>query len=219
VRAPDNLELAILAGGPGTRLAEETELKPKPIVEIGGRPILWHILKHYACYGHREFFIALAYKGDEIKRYFLDRARLRGDMTLRPVRGELQRCGGMIEDWTLQLIDTGTDTMTGGRVKRLEANLRGQTFMVTYGDGVADVDLHALLDFHKRYRCLATVTAVRPPARFGGLILDGDRVTKFSEKPQSGEGWINGGYLVFEPALFDEFLKEDCSLESDVLEN
>jgi glucose-1-phosphate cytidylyltransferase len=218
VRTPDNLKVAILAGGLGTRLAEETELKPKPMVEIGGRPILWHILKHYACYGHREFFIALGYKGDEIKRYFLDRARLRGDMTLRPGRGELQRCGGAIEDWTLHLIDTGRDTLTGGRVKRLEPKLRGQTFMVTYGDGVADVDLHALLDFHKRAGLLATVTAVRPPARFGGLVFDGDRVAKFSEKPQSGEGWINGGYLVFEPELFDEFLTGDCSLESNVLE-
>jgi glucose-1-phosphate cytidylyltransferase len=203
VRAPANLKIAILAGGMGSRPAEETELKPKPMVEIGGRPILWHILKHYASYGHREFFIALGYKGDEIKRYFLDRARLSGDMALRAARGELQRCGGVTEDWTLHLIDTGRDTTTGGRVKRLEADLRGQTFMVTYGDGVADVDLHALLDFHKHAGCLATVTAVRPPARFGGLIFDGDRVAKFSEKAQSGEGWIHGGYLVFEPELFD----------------
>lgn len=138
MRLPDNLKIAILAGGMGSRLAEETELKPKPMVEIGGRPILWHILKHYASYGHREFFIALGYKGDEIKRYFLDRARLSGDPTLRPAHGELQRCGDVIEDWTLRLIDTGGDATTGGRVKRLEADLRGQTFMVTYGDGVAD---------------------------------------------------------------------------------
>ena len=218
MRAPDNLNIAILAGGMGTRLAEETELKPKPMVEIGGRPILWHILKHYACFGHREFFIALGYKGDEIKRYFLDRARLSGDMTLRPACGELHRSGGVIEDWTLHLIDTGRDTMTGGRVKRLEPKLRGQTFMVTYGDGVADVNLSALLDFHKRNGCLATITAVRPPARFGGLIFDGDRVAKFSEKPQAGEGWINGGYLVFEPEVFDKFLTENCSLEFDVLD-
>src|SRR5258708_25345228 len=188
------------------------------MVEIGGRPILWHILKHFAHYGYQEFFIALGYKGDEIKRYFLDRASLDGDMTLRLAGGGLERRGGEIEDWTLHLVDTGKDTLTGGRNKPLEPSLRSQTFMVTYGDGVSDIDLNALLDFHKSCGRLATVTAVRPPARLGGLIFDGDLVARFTEKPQAGEGWINGGYLVFEPELFDHFLTDNCSLESDVLE-
>lgn len=217
-KEPASLKIAILAGGLGTRLSEETELKPKPLVEVGGRPILWHILKHYAHYGHREFFVALGYKGEEIKRYFLERANLDGDMTLRMGRGELERCGTQVEDWTLHLVDTGKDTLTGGRVKRLQPGLGNQTFMVTYGDGVADIDLNALLDFHQSCGRLATVTAVRPPARFGGLVFDGNLVSSFTEKPQAGEGWINGGYLVFEPELFDRFLTGNCSLESDVLE-
>jgi glucose-1-phosphate cytidylyltransferase len=216
--ATSNIKTVILAGGLGTRLSEETDLKPKPMVEIGGRPILWHILKHYSHYGHREFFVALGYKGDEVKRYFLDRASLTGNMTLFPGRGEVQRSGGEIEDWTLHLIDTGKDTMTGGRVKLLQSNFQGQTFMVTYGDGLADVNFHALLAFHRRCGRLATITAVRPPARFGSMIFDGDLVAKFSEKPQAGEGWINGGFLVFEPGVFDHFLTNNCSLEYDLLE-
>jgi glucose-1-phosphate cytidylyltransferase len=171
VRAPDKPHIAIRAGGWGSRLAEETELKPKPMVKVSGRLILWHILKHDARYRQREFCIALGYKSDEIKRHFLDRARLSRDITLRPACGELHRSGGFMEDWTLHLMDTGRDTMTGGRVKRPEADLRGQTFRVTCDDGVADMDLHAWLDFHKRNGCLGTVIAVRPPARFGGLVF------------------------------------------------
>jgi glucose-1-phosphate cytidylyltransferase len=214
----NSISIVILAGGRGTRLAEETEVKPKPMVEIGGRPILWHILKHFAHYGHREFFVALGYRGEDIKRYFLDRRRLSGDMTLQLTGDKLERHGGEIEDWTLHLIDTGRDTLTGGRVNRLASKLSGNTFMVTYGDGVANVDLHALLKFHKSHGKLATVTAVRPPARFGSLIFDGELVARFSEKNQADEGWINGGYLVFEPEVFQQFVKADCSLESDVLE-
>lgn len=212
------IKTVVLAGGLGTRLTEETEVKPKPMVEIGGRPILWHILKHYAHYGHQEFVIALGYKGEEIKKYFLDRARLNGDMTVRLARGEMEQRGGEAEDWTVHLMETGKETLTGGRVKRLEGQLAGETFMVTYGDGVSDVDLAALLEFHRCCGRLATVTAVRPPARFGSLIFAGNLVSRFSEKPQTGEGWINGGYLVFEPEVFEHFVKEDCSLESDVLE-
>jgi glucose-1-phosphate cytidylyltransferase len=217
-KGSENIKVVILAGGLGTRLAEETEVKPKPMVEIGGHPILWHILKHYSQYGHQEFFIALGYKGEYIKRYFLDQASLNGDMTIRMARREMEPHGGEIEDWTMHLIDTGGNTLTGGRVKRLEPCLRHATFMVTYGDGVANIDLKALLEFHKSRGRLATVTAVRPPARFGGLIFNGDLVARFSEKPQAGEGWINGGYLVLEPEVFDHFLTGDCSLEADVLE-
>jgi glucose-1-phosphate cytidylyltransferase len=216
-QGPEGIKVVILAGGLGTRLAEETELRPKPMVEIGGRPILWHILKHYSHFGHHEYFIALGYKGEEIKRYFADRARLEGDMTIWLARGKSDRHGGEIEDWTMHLIDTGRETLTGGRVKSLEPFLRNARFMVTYGDGVSDIDLHALLEFHKACGRLATVTAVRPPARYGGLIFDGNLVATFSEKPQAGEGWINGGYLVFEPGIF-EHLKCDCSLEADTLE-
>jgi len=215
---PEDIKVVVLAGGYGTRLAEETEVRPKPMVEIGGRPILWHILKHFSHFGHREFFVALGYKGDEIKRYFVDRTRLNGNMTIRMASGELEQHGGDLEDWTVHLVDTGRDTLTGGRTKRLEPCLKSQTFMVTYGDGVADVDLAALLHFHHDCGRLATVTAVRPPARFGGLIFEGDLVARFTEKPQAGEGWINGGFLVLEPGVFRYFSDEDCSLEATVLE-
>jgi glucose-1-phosphate cytidylyltransferase len=213
-----SMKVVILAGGYGTRLAEETELKPKPMVEIGGYPILWHILKHYAHFGHSEFLFALGYKGDEIKRYFLERTSLSGDMTIRLAGGGLERHPRDLEDWTVHLVETGLDTNTGGRVRQLESMVGGETFLVTYGDGVSDVDLRALLEFHKSTGRLATVTAVRPPARFGGLIFDGDLVARFTEKPQSGEGWINGGYLVFEPGIFRYLTSSTCSLEGDALE-
>ncbi|MGA8222569.1 MAG: glucose-1-phosphate cytidylyltransferase [Candidatus Acidiferrales bacterium] len=212
------MRVVILAGGIGSRLAEQTELKPKPLVEIGGHPILWHILKHYAFYDHREFFIALGYRGDDIKRYFVERTSLNGDITLRPARNQLRRHGGDFEDWTLHMIDTGEDTNTGGRVKRLEEELHDQPFLLTYGDGVSNLDLKSLVEFHKSCGRLATVTAVRPPARFGGLIFDGDLVVKFTEKPQIGEGWINGGFLVFEPGVFKYLANDNTSLESDALE-
>lgn len=212
------MKVVILAGGAGTRLAEQTELKPKPMVEIGGYPILWHILKHYAHHGNSEFYIALGYRGDDIKRYFLERTSLNGDMTIRLACGKLSRHAGAIDDWTVHLVDTGTETNTGGRVKRLQHSLGNQTFMLTYGDGVSDVDLSSLAAFHKSSGRLATVTAVRPPARFGGLIFNGDLVARFTEKPQAGEGWINGGFLVFEPGIFDYLEGDGSSLESDTLE-
>jgi glucose-1-phosphate cytidylyltransferase len=212
------MKCVILAGGLGTRLAEETELRPKPMVEIGGRPILWHIMKHYAHYGVREFFIALGYKGEVIKRYFLEYYSLSNDLTVDLRNGVVTPRQRESEDWTVHLIDTGFSTLTGGRVKRLQSFLDDGTFMVTYGDGVSDIDIGALLDFHKRTGCIATVTAVRPPARFGGLFFEGDRVVGFSEKPQSGEGWINGGYIAFEPAIFDYLPGDQSGLELDGLE-
>jgi glucose-1-phosphate cytidylyltransferase len=212
------VKVVILAGGLGTRLAEETEVIPKPMVEIGGRPILWHIMKHYAHYGFNEFFIALGYKGEVIKRYFRDYYDLSGSMTINLTQGSIQVHNKQSEDWIIHLIDTGLNTMTGGRIKHLEPWLNKETFMVTYGDGVCNIDLHDLLAFHKACGRIATVTAVRPPARFGGLVFEGDLVSKFTEKPQIGEGWINGGFLVFEPAIFNYLEKESDSLEVDALE-
>lgn len=212
------MKVVILAGGLGTRLAEETEVKPKAMVEIGGRPIVWHIMKHYSHYGFKEFFIALGYKGATIKQYFLDCYNLNGDVTIDFSKGEIVTRNKEHEDWTVHLIDTGLPTNTGGRVKRLERWLGDGTFMATYGDGVCDVDLQALLRFHRSHGRIATVTAVRPPARFGGLVFDGDLVAEFTEKPQIGEGWINGGFMVVEPAIFKYLEGDNSTLEIDALE-
>lgn len=212
------MNVVILAGGYGTRLAEETEVRPKPLVQIGSEPILWHILKHYSHFGINEFYVALGYLGDEIKRYFVDRQRLEGSMTVDLSDGTIGRHDFVGENWKVHLIETGIHSMTGGRVLRLKEHLRRGTFLVTYGDGVADVDINELIAFHKREGLVATVTAVRPPARFGGLALKGNRVARFSEKPQTGEGWINGGFLVCEPAIFDYLEGDDSVLETDALE-
>jgi glucose-1-phosphate cytidylyltransferase len=212
------MKVVILAGGLGTRLAEETELKPKPMVEIGGRPILWHIIKHYAQYGFNEFLIALGHRGDVIKQYFRDYHSLSGDMTIQIGSGAARRHVDPVEEWTIHLIDTGADTNTGGRLRRLQSWLRDEPFLLTYGDGVGDVDLDELVRFHRRTGRLATVTAVRPPARFGGLIFDGDLVSEFTEKPQIGEGWINGGFMVLEPGVFNYLDGDQASLETHALE-
>ena len=208
----------ILAGGLGTRLAEETDVRPKPMVEIGGRPILWHILKHFAHHGCREFVIALGYKGEVIKQYFREYQALDGDMTVSLADGTVQRHLGAHDDWVVHLVDTGLETQTGGRLGRLRSWVGDERFLLTYGDGVCNVDLRALMEFHARCGRTATVTAVRPPARFGGLIFDGDLVAEFTEKPQIGEGWINGGYMVLEPGVFDLIAGDRTSLEIDVLE-
>ena len=214
-------KVVLLAGGLGTRLAEETEINPKPMVEIGEHPILWHIMKCYSHYGFQDFYIALGYKGDTIKRFFLDYYSLKGSMTIDIPTGDIRRHDRECENWKVHLIDTGTATNTGGRVKRLEPHLKGATFMLTYGDGVCDVDLRALLAFHRKHGKLATVTAVRPPARFGGLVFDGDNrdlVAEFSEKPQIGEGWINGGFMVLEPEALEYLSADTDSLEIHALE-
>jgi len=213
------MKAVILAGGLGTRLSEETELKPKPMVEIGGRPILWHILKHFAHYDIKEFLIAIGYRGEVIKQYWRDYHSLNGDMTIRVGAGEVVRHVEEPDDWTVHLIDTGHDTNTGGRLWRLRSWLDRETFMVTYGDGVADIDLCELLRFHRKCGRIATVTAVRPPARFGGLVFEGDLVSEFTEKPQAGEGWINGGFMVLEPRVFEYLTGDGTSLESDALEH
>jgi glucose-1-phosphate cytidylyltransferase len=211
------METVVLAGGLGTRLAEETEARPKPMVEIGGRPILWHILTHYAAHGFDEFVVALGYKGDVVKRFFLEYAGVIGGLSVDLARGRVTRHDRVGEDWTVHLVDTGLGTNTGGRVKRLADWVGGGTFLLTYGDGLADVDLRDLVAFHRRAGTLATVTAVRPPARYGGLVFDGDLVAEFTEKPQVGEGWINGGFFVCEPAVLDYLDGDETSLECDAL--
>jgi glucose-1-phosphate cytidylyltransferase len=212
------MRVVILAGGLGTRLQEETTVKPKPMVEVGGRPILWHILKHYSHHGFTEFVVALGYKGECIKRYFLDYPALNNNFTIDLASGKVETHAKKCEDWKIHLVDTGTDTNTGGRVKRLQRWLDAGTFMVTYGDGVCDVNLQEVLRLHQTSGCAATVTAVRPPARFGGLMFEGNRVARFTEKPQAGEGWINGGYMVCEPRVFDYLDGDGVSLEINALE-
>lgn len=197
------VKVGILAGGMGTRLAEETEIRPKPMVEIGGIPILCHIMRLYAHYGFNEFAIALGYKGEYIKKYMTDYVSLDGDLTVDFLAGSVEPHEAHRRDWTVHLVDTGRETMTGGRIKRLKPYIGDETCMVTWGDGVCDINLQELLDFHRSHGKLATVTAVRPPARFGLLEIDGDRVKNFSEKPQLGEGWINGAFFVLEPEIFD----------------
>ena len=214
------MKVVILAGGLGTRLSEETEVKPKPMVEIGGQPILWHIMKHYAHFGFKEFCIALGYRGEIVKRFFMDYHSLSGNISIDLRSGNVDMHERECEDWVVRLLNTGQDTNTGGRVKRLESQLKDETFMITYGDGVCDVDLNGLLEFHRAHGRIATITAVRPPARFGGLIFDGDSiVVDFTEKPQIGEGWINGGFMVCEPEIFKYLQDDDSSLEADALES
>jgi len=212
------MKVVILAGGLGTRLAEETEVKPKPMVEIGGRPILWHIMKIYAHYGFKEFYIALGYKGETIKRFFYDYQSLSGNLSINFADGSVDVRGRDCEDWRVHLIETGQNSMTGGRVKRLEEYLRGETFMVTYGDGVSNVNIADLVKFHRSHGKLGTVTAVHPPARYGELLIREDLTTAFSEKPQTHEGWINGGFLVFEPKVLDYLSGDESVLEIEALE-
>ena len=213
------MKVAILAGGYGSRLAEETEVKPKPMVEIGGQPILWHIMMHYAHYDFKEFAIALGYKGAAIKRYLVDFCSLNSNLTVDMSTGSVQTHGGHSADWLVDLVDTGLSTMTGGRIKRLAPYLGDETFMLTWGDGVSDVNLHELLAFHRAHGKLATLTAVRPPARYGHLNFDGDRVVEFTEKPQIGEGWINGAFFVLEPEIFDYIEGDSTVWEKEPLEN
>ncbi len=212
------MKVAILAGGVGSRLSEETELKPKPMVEIGGRPILWHIMKHYSHYGFNEFVIALGYKGEAIKTYMVDYCPLNSNLTVNLRTGQVRVNGGYKPDWVVDLVETGIPTMTGGRIKRLAPYLGNETFMLTWGDGVSDVDLRRLLGFHRAHGKLATLTAVRPAARFGHLDLDGDRVAEFSEKPQTREGWINGAFFVLEPGVMDYIAGDDTQWEREPLE-
>ena len=197
------MKVVLLAGGLGTRLAEETSVRPKPMVEIGGRPILWHIMQGYAHHGFTEFIVALGYRGDVIKEWFLRHNELMNDLTVDLAAGTTTVHSARQPGWRVHLVDTGAETMTGGRIRRLREWIGNETFMATYGDGVGDVDIAALLAFHKQHGRLATVTGVHPPTRFGLLGLTGDQVTHFEEKPAGAEGWVNGGFFVFEPGVFD----------------
>ena len=213
------MKVAILAGGHGTRLAEETEIKPKPMVEIGGRPILWHIMMIYANFGYKNFVIALGYKGEVIKKYMVDYRSLCGNITVNLSNGQYKYHEGDGLDWTVELIETGLHTQTGGRIKRLAPYVRNETFMLTWGDGLSDVNIDDLLAFHRSHGKLATLTAVRPPARYGHLEMNGDAIREFSEKPQTGEGWINGAFFVLESGVFDYIEGDDTQWEKEPLEN
>jgi glucose-1-phosphate cytidylyltransferase len=211
-------QVIIIAGGLGTRLAEETVVRPKPMVEIGGKPILWHIMKSYACHGYKDFLIACGYKGEMIKEYFHNYFIHSSDYFLDLKNGSREVVNNNGIDWKVGVIDTGLNTMTGGRILRLKKWIGEKCFMVTYGDGLSDVDIKSLVAFHKSHGKLATVTAVRPPSRFGALSIDGDTVCEFSEKPQTGEGWINGGFFVLEPGVFEYLDDDQTILERQVLE-
>jgi len=206
-----SMKAVILAGGYGTRISEESYLKPKPMIEIGGRPLLWHILKLYSRHGVREFVICGGYKEYVIKEYFSNYFLHMTDVTFDTARNEMQVHSRRAEDWRVTVVDTGIDTMTGGRLKRVREHVGDETFCLTYGDGVCDVDIGALADFHRREKRLATVTAIQPAARFGALDIEGARVRGFEEKPRGDGYWINGGFFVLEPGVFD-YIEGDATI-------
>jgi glucose-1-phosphate cytidylyltransferase len=212
------MKAVILAGGLGTRLAEETEIRPKPMVEIGGKPILWHIMKIYAGFGVTDFIICLGYKGYQIKEYFINYYRHNADLTVNTSSGDVQLHDSPTEDWNITLVDTGYDTLTGGRLKRVASYLADEDFFMTYGDGVASIDLSRLLDAHRKAGRLATVTAVIPPGRFGALKLEDGRVTGFEEKPRGDGGKVNGGFFVLSPKVLDYIDGDHTSWETTPLE-
>jgi glucose-1-phosphate cytidylyltransferase len=212
------MKVVILAGGLGTRLSEYTDMIPKPMVNIGGRPILWHIMRSYAHYGNKDFYLALGYKAELIKEYFLHYRSLNADFTVDLSSGEVESHQIDNTDWRVTLVHTGLDSMTGGRVKRLKSFIGNEPFMLTYGDGVADIDLDALLKFHKNHGKMVTVSAVHPGARFGELDIQGEKVNFFREKPQTTQGWVNGGYFICEPEIFD-LIDDDLTIfEKEPLE-
>ena len=213
------MKVILLCGGYGTRLGEETQLKPKPMVEIGGKPILWHIMKIFEKHNMQDFHLALGYKADYIKDYFLKYNSLNNDFSVNLKSGKIEFNDIIEENWNINLTDTGLNTMTGGRLLRLKESLKNEeTFMLTYGDGVSNVDLTRLLKFHKSHGKIATVTAVRPPVRFGELIINDNKVEEFAEKPQAGKGWINGGFFVFNKEIFNYIEDDTIMLEREPLE-
>lgn len=212
------MKVVILAGGKGTRLAEETSVRPKPMVEVGGKPILWHIMRIYAARGFNEFLVACGYKGELIKEYFHNFSIHSSDYFIDLASGNRTVVNGCGVDWRVGLIDTGLETMTGGRLLRLRRFLGDEPFMVTYGDGLGDINVCALAEFHRSHGKIATVTAVRPPSRFGNLTLSGSSVCEFAEKPQADDGWINGGFFVFNPEIFDYLEDDESILEREPLE-
>jgi glucose-1-phosphate cytidylyltransferase len=212
------MKVIILAGGFGTRLSEYTESIPKPMVTVGGKPILWHIMNTYAKFEHKDFYVALGYKAEAVKEYFLNYRTLNSDFTVDLSNGGVVAHQQDVVDWKVTLVDTGLNSMTGGRVRRMQDFIGDETFLLTYGDGVADVDLDALVKFHKSHKKMVTVSAVHPSARFGELDINNNVVTSFKEKPQVTQGWINGGYFVIEPKFFDLIEGDDTILEKEPLE-
>jgi len=212
------MKAILLAGGFGTRLSEYTEAIPKPMVTVGGRPILWHIMRTYAHFGHKDFYVALGYKAELIKEYFLHYRSLNADFTVDLATGAVSPHQTDDADWRVTLVHTGLESMTGGRVKRMQSFIGNEPFMLTYGDGVADIDINALLKFHRSHGKMVTVTAVHPGARFGELLIEDEKVASFQEKPQMGQGWINGGYFVIQPEFFDLIAGDATILERQPLE-
>ena len=213
------MKCIILCGGLGTRLSEETHLRPKPMVEIGGKPILWHIMKIYEKYNVFDFELALGYKAEVIKDYFLNYHSLTNDFSINTKTGKINLLNEVSENWNVNLNDTGLHTMTGGRLLRLKNRLKdSKTFMLTYGDGVSNINLEKLLNFHNSHGKIATLTAVRPPVRFGELIINNDKVGIFEEKPQATKGWINGGFFIFNQEIFDFIDGDETMLEREPLE-
>lgn len=212
------MKVIILAGGFGVRLSEYTESIPKPMVTIGGRPILWHIMNHFAAYNYKDFYLALGYKAEMVKEYFLHYRSLNSDFRVSLDSGDVKYHQTDTVDWQVTMVDTGQQSMTGGRVKRIQPYIGNERFLLTYGDGLSNVDLGELMKFHESHGKMVTVTAVHPSARFGELDIDDDKVRSFKEKPQTGQGWINGGFFVIEPEFFD-FIEDDQSiLEQEPLE-
>lgn len=213
------MKAVILAGGLGTRLSEETVVRPKPMVEIGGKPILWHILKIYSAHGINDFVICAGYRGYLIKEYFANYFLHMSDVTFDMASNRMDVHARHAEPWRVTVVDTGEATMTGGRLRRVREYLEGGTFCFTYGDGVADVDITALLAFHKAHGGEASLTAVQPPGRFGALVFDGQRVAKFQEKPQGEGSWINGGFFVLQPSVLDRIAGDDTIWERGPMES
>ncbi len=213
------MKVGILAGGLGSRLGAESEIRPKPMVEVGGLPLLWHIMKIYSAHGFDDFAVALGYKGEYIKRWMVDRAQSAGDVTVDFATGEVSNDSRDLETWRVDLVETGLNSGTGGRIKRLRDHLGDGTCMVTWGDGVSNIDINDLLDFHRSHGRFATLTAVRPPARYGHLEFRGDAISSFTEKPQASEGWVNGAFFVLEPEVFDYIDDDETMFEQSPLEN
>ena len=213
------MKTVILAGGFGTRLSEETSILPKPMVEIGGRPILWHIMKMFSSHGFNDFVICLGYKGHIIKKFFMDYFMLRSDLQIDLEGNKIEVLKNKVEPWKITLVDTGENTMTGGRLKRVQQYVGDQTFFMTYGDGVSDVDFNKLLKFHKSQETYATLTAVQPPGRYGAFKLDSDKITSFREKPKGDSAWINGGFFVLEPEIFNYIDNDSTVWEREPMEH
>jgi glucose-1-phosphate cytidylyltransferase len=212
------MKTVILAGGFGTRISEESHIKPKPMIEIGGKPILWHIMKIYSAHGINDFIICLGYKGYVIKEYFANYFLHMSDVTFDMCNNNMEVHNNHSEPWKITLIDTGADTMTGGRLKRAKDFLDSETFCFTYGDGVSDINISKLIEFHKSKNAVATMTAVQPPGRFGVLSIDGTKIRAFQEKPKGESGWVNGGFFVFEPKIFDYIDNDHTTWEKEPLE-